>query len=72
MRLFIGTTDGTALSPQALSNVEVFVASDLSDTLGAWTRLPSGALVLTNGYLRLEDPGSAGVPRRFYIAVENP
>lgn len=59
-------TNGGALSSGDLLGLEVQASTDLVN----WTTL-SGALMLTNGVLQIQDPAAAGAPLRFYRTIEN-
>jgi hypothetical protein len=61
-----GDADGSLLQPGDLAGFEVQAGTNLMD----WVTL-TNALTLTNGSLRLRDPESATLSRRFYRILEH-
>jgi len=66
LRLTSGDMDGGPLSASDLANLQAQASSNLVN----WVTLP-GSLTLTNGVLRLQDPGWTNQPLRFYRIIEN-
>jgi len=62
----VHSANGDALQRDKLAGLEVQASTNLVN----WTTL-SGALMLTNGVLQIQDPAAAGAPLRFYRTIED-
>jgi len=66
LRLTSGDMDGGTISASDLANLQAQASTNLVN----WVTLP-GSLTLTNGMLRLQDPGWTNQPLRFYRIIES-
>jgi len=64
-------SDGTLITANQESQIEIFAATDLTLSFTNWTPL-TNAIQLTNGVLQINDANSVFYPQRFYRAVETP
>ena len=67
----ISNADGTPVTPDQQSRMEVYAASDVASTFSNWMRL-TNATWLTNSLLEVSDPDVGLSSRRFYRAVQRP
>lgn len=70
-QLLVGNGDGSPLDTNRAARIDVLATSDLELGPAGWTHWPQPA-VLTNGQLRVADPQSSTIPRRFFKAQERP
>lgn len=68
--LFVGTTDGSALTPDRASRIHIFTTTNVALAMSNWTQL-SAPLVLTNGFLRVDGINTTNA-LSFYRAAETP
>jgi len=64
-------SDGTFITANQESQIEIFAATNLALNFTNWTPL-TNAIQLTNGVLQINDTNSVFYPQRFYRAVETP
>ena len=64
-------SDGTFITANQESQIEIFAATNLALSFTNWTPL-TNAIQLTNGVLQINDTNSVFYPQRFYRAVETP
>src|SRR5262249_51209847 len=69
LRLVVRTVDGTPLNSNRLAGLEVRAATDLSQPVTQWMKLPN-SLVLTDGVVHIDHVTAA--PRQYFIASESP
>ena len=70
-QLVIGTTNGTAIDPARLPQLEVRATDTLGAPPGTWPRL-TNELTLASGQVRMTNAINAGQPQLFYIVLERP
>jgi outer membrane protein assembly factor BamB len=70
-RLLIGNEDGSPIDSNRVANIELFATMNVAAGAAEWIRL-TNSIVLTNGQLRLDDPGSRTQPQRFFRVEERP
>ena len=66
-----GNSDGSFITANQESQIEIFAATNLALDFTNWTPL-TNAILLTNGVLQINDTNSVFYPQRFYHAVETP
>ena len=64
-------SDGTFITANQESQIEIFATTNLALSFTDWTPL-TNAIQLTNGFLQISDTNSVFYPQRFYRAVETP
>jgi outer membrane protein assembly factor BamB len=69
LRLTVGTTDGSPVSPNRLTGLEVRSSTNLSASLTSWTPL-TNALKLTNGVIEIDAGDTNAAPERYFIVSE--
>jgi PKD repeat protein len=69
---FIATNgDGTPITAAEQSRIQIYASTNIAGAMTEWVPM-AGNLMLTNGYLQIDDPGSSVWPQRFYRAVLTP
>jgi PKD repeat protein len=65
-------SDGSLITPDQESQIQIFATTNLALDFTNWTPLTTNAIQLTNGYLQIVDTNSVSYPQMFYDAVETP
>jgi len=69
LRLTIGTTDSSPITPDRATNIWVYAATNAASPLSNWTAV-ANAPVLTNGVLVVDGINTLQPPARFFRAIE--
>jgi outer membrane protein assembly factor BamB len=67
--LTVATDNGAPLESNRVANMEVLAGTNLVESFSQWAKLTNG-LVLTNGRVRIDNIGSSGHTRRYFIVRE--
>jgi len=71
LQLTVSTANGTPITSNRLSKVEVRATNDIGAPFSTWTKLTNPLVLATNGTARLTNTVT-GQSRRYYITVETP
>jgi hypothetical protein len=70
-RIWIESSDSTAIDPIRIRTVDVHATTNIAQPLAGWTRL-TNSLKAANGLLWVDDPAASSLSMRFYCVSERP
>jgi hypothetical protein len=72
LQVFVGTEDGSPISPERLASIELWSTDRIDLPVTEWARLTSQLVLTPEGQATFTNTLDPAQPRQFYRAMETP